>query len=99
MKKLYYLPWNTNALGYCSLVRFFIYLNNSKYYVECLSTVLKFHILACGCDTQGSTKESCSSNGMCTCKTNVDGRTCDLCQSNYTIRPFPDCTGEHYMIN
>ena len=49
-----------------------------------------WNILACGCNDQGSANMSCSSDGICTCKENIAGNKCDICEPGYF--PYPDCS-------
>ena len=46
---------------------------------------------ACECNSTGST--SCSSSGVCICKSNVVGINCTACEPGYY--GFPDCQGEN----
>ena len=47
----------------------------------------------CGCNTSGSTSTSCSSSGVCSCKSNVEGTKCTTCKSGYY--GFPNCQGKN----
>ncbi|XP_052124491.1 basement membrane-specific heparan sulfate proteoglycan core protein isoform X6 [Frankliniella occidentalis] len=38
------------------------------------------HGPACYCDPRGSLSSECNSDGSCTCKTNVEGHSCDYCR-------------------
>ena len=51
-----------------------------------------FQISACGCNTQGSNGNSCSPNGVCSCKANIIGSKCDSCAAGYSN--FPTCQGQ-----
>ena len=46
--------------------------------------------LDCACDIMGSTSTECDENGVCSCKTNIDGNKCAKCKS-FTYGNFPDC--------
>ena len=48
---------------------------------------------ACECSSTGSDSTSCSSSGVCTCKSNVVGAKCTACNSGYY--GFPNCQGEN----
>ena len=48
--------------------------------------------LACGCDANGSTNQTCNNVGNCTCKSVlITGAKCDRCVDGYF--GFPDCKG------
>ena len=50
-------------------------------------------ISACGCSSSGSSSTTCSSSGICSCKSNVVGTKCTACESGYS--GFPNCQGEY----
>ena len=47
------------------------------------------------CSSGCSSSTSCSSNGECTCKTNVVGIKCTVCESGYF--GFPNCQGKTFQ--
>ena len=49
------------------------------------------NILACDCDSQGSTGTSCALGGVCDCKANIMGNKCTNCKPGYY--GFPECKG------
>ena len=51
-----------------------------------------FKILACNCNTQGSTSINCNANGICSCKPNIINAKCDGCQHGFFN--FPICEGK-----
>ena len=46
---------------------------------------------ACECSSFGSSSTSCTSSGVCTCKSNIIGNKCTNCTSGYY--GFPNCQG------
>ena len=48
---------------------------------------------ACECSSSGSTSTSCTSSGVCSCKSNVVGTKCSACNSGYY--GFPNCQGRN----
>ena len=55
------------------------------------------HHLACDCNTQGSNKTSCDSEGICTCKVNISGDKCTKCKPG--LFPFPACNNGKIFKN
>ena len=54
---------------------------------------------ACECNIQGSDAIGCDSYGMCTCKENVTGNKCELC-NNTGYFPVPDCNnGKKWLLS
>ena len=46
-------------------------------------------VTECGCSTNGSANSSCSSNGICSCKANFDGKQCNSCKDGFY--DYPNC--------
>ena len=53
--------------------------------------------IACGCSGSGASLASCTSSGVCTCKSNIIGNKCTNCTSGYY--GFPNCQGILIHIN
>ena len=49
-------------------------------------------ISACGCSSIGSNSTTCSSGGVCSCKTKYGGMKCTDCKAGYF--GFPTCQGK-----
>ena len=58
-----------------------VFLNNNN-----------LHVLACECDSEGSTALSCNADGICSCKDNVEGDQCKACKPGYY--QHPNCLGK-----
>ena len=50
------------------------------------------HILACGCSSSGASSVSCTSSGVCTCKSRFVGDKCDSCKAGFY--DYPNCYGK-----
>ena len=48
-----------------------------------------FNFLACGCSSSGASSTSCTSSGVCTCKTNFEGTKCSSCKTGFY--EYPNC--------
>ena len=55
---------------------------------------MSFKLIACGCNSMGSTSPNCDVDGICDCKTEVIGDKCTTCKPGYT--GFPSCSKPHY---
>ena len=68
---------------------------NAKVYIHTIGIILYIqnlkHILACDCDSQGSTGTSCEIGGVCDCKANIMGNKCTNCKPGHY--GFPECKG------
>ena len=51
-----------------------------------------FLIIDCECDRQGSLSQTCSRDGICSCKDGIEGDRCSRCQDNHY--GFPLCQGK-----
>ena len=55
-----------------------------------------YNLLACGCDADGSTSETCDkSSGKCDCKDSVVGDKCTQCSTEHW--GFPNCQGKGHF--
>ena len=50
---------------------------------------------ACGCSSSGSSSTTCSSSGVCSCKSNIVGTKCTACNTDYF--GFPNCKGKTFL--
>ena len=55
-------------------------------------------VTACGCSSYGSTNTSCSSNGICSCKSNFDGNQCNICNLGFYDYPNCYCKTSTYVL-
>ena len=60
-------------------------LNNECTYVEC------------ECSEDGSNDQNCDDTGNCSCKDNVGGMKCDVCNEN--TYGYPNCKGMATVIS
>ena len=52
--------------------------------------------LECSCDPRGSNSTACDKEGMCKCRSNVNGPKCDECSDGFYN--FPECKGNRYCF-
>ena len=59
-----------------------------------LEIIDNYIIIACGCNMEGveNGDPTCDKDGQCTCKCDVTGRKCDVCEVGH--QGFPDCHGK-----
>ena len=66
--------------------------NQNNFWLYILLIISSKLFLACGCSSSGSTSTSCTSSGVCTCKTNFYGNKCSSCKTGFY--DYPNCSGE-----
>ena len=73
-----------------------IFLNIDEYFHKLINIeLLTLKIVsACECSSSGSTSTSCTSNGICSCKSNFSGTKCSTCDSTYY--GYPNCYSKLY---
>ena len=54
---------------------------------------------ACDCSSSGASSTSCTSSGVCTCKSNFSGTKCTSCNSSYYGYPNCNCKSLIYYWN
>ena len=64
-------------------VRFKIMFHNHKY------NFFVHPFIACGCSSSGASSTSCTSSGVCTCKSNFVGDKCTSCNAGFY--DYPNC--------
>ena len=64
-------------------VRFKIMFHNHKY------NFFVHPFIACGCGSSGASSTSCTSSGVCTCKSNFVGDKCTSCNAGFY--DYPNC--------
>ena len=47
------------------------------------------HLIDCGCSSYGSNSTTCTSSGVCTCKSNFVGDKCTSCNAGFY--DYPNC--------
>ena len=57
----------------------------------------QFNFIACGCQTPGSTSNTCSNNGKCTCNIGYEGDKCSECANEYFMTPA-GCSGTIFVM-
>ena len=50
-----------------------------------------FNFLACGCSSSGASSTTCTSSGVCTCKSNFEGSKCNSCKTGFYDYPNCNC--------
>ena len=54
--------------------------------------ISRFNFIACGCQTPGSTSNTCSNDGKCTCNIGYEGDKCSECTIEY-YKTAAGCSG------
>ena len=57
----------------------------------------QFNFIACGCQTPGSTSNTCSNDGKCTCNIGYEGDKCSECASEY-FKTQAGCSGTIFVM-
>ena len=61
-------------------------------------SISQFNFIACGCQTPGSTSNTCSNDGKCICNIGYEGDKCSECTSEY-YKTQAGCTGIIVMVD
>ena len=52
--------------------------------------------IACGCSSFGASSTSCTSSGVCSCKSNFVGDKCTSCKDGFY--DYPNCNGKIHTV-